>query len=151
MIYVGVDPGAQGAVAVLDDLWRFDCFRLSSPPLEVFRWLESQLNGKPVTAYLEHVWGHKGSGMKSVTSFMKNVGRCEMMLEIACGGYTLVTPQKWQKELGCLTTGDKTVSRAFARKMFPQLKISHWNADAMLIAEYAKRITENTLERTKVQ
>ena len=52
-----------------------------------------------------------------------------------------VTPQAWQKTLGCLTRGDKNVSKAKAQQLFPQLpRITHAIADALLIAEYGRRI-----------
>jgi hypothetical protein len=50
-----------------------------------------------------------------------------------------VSPQKWQKAMGCMTKGDKNVSKAKAQQLFPQLKITHAIADALLIAEYARR------------
>jgi hypothetical protein len=42
----------------------------------------------------------------------------------------------WQKSLGCLTHGDKNVSKAAAQRLFPGMKITHATADALLIAYY---------------
>ena len=53
--------------------------------------------------------------------------------------YEYVTPQKWQKALGCLTHGDKNVSKAAAQRLWPKLKWTHATADAALIAEYGRR------------
>jgi crossover junction endodeoxyribonuclease RuvC len=52
-----------------------------------------------------------------------------------------VSPQKWQKAMGCMTRGDKNVSKAAAQRLFPALKITHAVADALLIAEYGRRNT----------
>jgi hypothetical protein len=40
----------------------------------------------------------------------------------------------------CLTKGDKNVSKARAQELFPALKITHATADALLIAEYGRRL-----------
>ena len=47
---------------------------------------------------------------------------------------------RWQKYLGCLTKGDKNVSKAKAQELFPDLKITHAIADSLLIAEYGRRV-----------
>jgi hypothetical protein len=52
--------------------------------------------------------------------------------------FETVTPQKWQKTLGCLTKGDKNVSKRKAQELFPDIKITHAIADSLLIAHYAK-------------
>ncbi len=50
-----------------------------------------------------------------------------------------VTPQKWQKAMGCMTKGDKNVSKSAAQRLFPREKVVHATADAMLIAEFCRR------------
>jgi len=50
--------------------------------------------------------------------------------------YHPVTPQAWQKRLGCLTKGDKHVTKAAAQRRFPKMKVTLKNADAILIAHY---------------
>lgn len=51
-----------------------------------------------------------------------------------------VAPQTWQKHLDCKTGGNKNVSKGRAQQLFPHLKITHKIADALLIAEYGRRI-----------
>jgi len=50
-----------------------------------------------------------------------------------------VRPQKWQTYMGCLTKGNKAVSRQKAQQLWPTTKITNANADSLLIAEYARR------------
>ena len=50
-----------------------------------------------------------------------------------------VSPQRWQRALGCLTSGNKNISKQMAQQLFPQLKITHSIADAVLITEYGRR------------
>ena len=49
-----------------------------------------------------------------------------------------VSPVKWQTAMGCRTGGDKNVSKAEAQRLWPSLKITHRNADSLLLAEYAR-------------
>jgi hypothetical protein len=53
--------------------------------------------------------------------------------------YERVRPQAWQKAMGCLTKGDKNVSKRRAQELFPSLKVTHATADALLIAEFNRR------------
>jgi hypothetical protein len=50
-----------------------------------------------------------------------------------------VTPAKWQRELGCLTKGDKNVTKRKAQELFPDVKVTHANADALLLATWRGR------------
>lgn len=50
-----------------------------------------------------------------------------------------VSPAVWQKYLGCLTGGDKNVTKAKAQQLFPHITVTHAIADAILIGEYLRR------------
>ena len=55
-----------------------------------------------------------------------------------------VTPQKWQREFGLIlpklsNTDKKNRHKAVAQQLFPDVKITHAIADALLIAEYCRR------------
>jgi hypothetical protein len=41
--------------------------------------------------------------------------------------------------MGCLTKGDKNVSKSRAQELFPSIKVTHAIADALLIAEHNRR------------
>lgn len=47
-----------------------------------------------------------------------------------------VTPMLWQAAMECLTGGDKNVSKRRAIELYPNEKITHGVADALLIARY---------------
>lgn len=142
MLYVGVDPGKSGAVVVLGALWNFSACRLSLPHSDVYNWLSERISGQPSTAYLEHVHARPNDSRHNAFTFGTSYGACQMLLAALIGDYQTVSPQKWQKAMDCRTGGDKRISRSRARQLFPHLKISHWNADAFLIAEYARRTHE---------
>lgn len=92
----------------------------------------------------------KKKPMRNSQSFAK-LGRSLGQLEGLCKAnrwtVNCVSPQRWQKALGCMTGGDKRVTREHARKIFPFLSreqkngkvvstITDATADATLIALY---------------
>ena len=92
-----------------------------------------------VHACLEKVHSMPGQGVASSFKFGQGFGHLEMALTAAKIPFTYVTPQKWQKELGCLTNGNKNVSKSRAQQLFPHIKCTHAISDALLIAEYCRR------------
>ena len=64
-----------------------------------------------------------------------------MALTAAGIPFERVRPQQWQKSLGCLTKGDKNVTKRKAQELFPMMKVTHATADALLIAEYGRRVS----------
>ena len=78
-------------------------------------------------------------GVKSAFTFGNGFGHIEMALTAAAIPFERVRPQVWQKALGCLTKGDKNITKQKAQEMFPIVKITHAIADALLIAEYNRR------------
>jgi hypothetical protein len=41
----------------------------------------------------------------------------------------------------CRTGGDKNISKARAQELFPRVKVTHKNADALLLAKLAQMTT----------
>lgn len=42
--------------------------------------------------------------------------------------------------MGCLTNGDKNITKQRAQQLFPSAKVTHKIADALLLAEYCRRV-----------
>jgi len=93
-------------------------------------------------AYLEQVSAMPGQGVTSCFTFGNGYGHLEMALTAAGIPFERVRPQKWQQAMGCMTAGDKNVSKRKAQELFPSVKITHSTADALLIAEYGRRIAQ---------
>lgn len=142
MLYIGVDPGRSGAVALIGPCWRAEACRLSRPLREVYLWLAGAIAGEACVAVLEHVHSFPGQGVASTFAFGASYGACQMLLAAVVGEWTEVAPIQWQNAMGCRTGGVKRVSTEACKDMFPHLKIAKWNADAYLLALYLQKITE---------
>lgn len=140
---IGIDPGNSGAIAyfnIYTDRNEIDFIKLSSTESDIYEFLFKYDHYKNVFAYIENVHSMPKQGVVSAFTFGKNFGFLIGLLTALKIPYEFVTPQKWQKAMGCLSKGDKNITKAAAQRLFPNIKITHAIADALLIAEYGRRI-----------
>jgi hypothetical protein len=145
-ITIGVDPGVNGAIAWIDergkscvekmpdtlqDLWELIC--------DITNFPRSTIDGRKYKAYIEQVSSSPQMGVVSAFSFGRGYGNLEMALTAAGIPFERVRPQVWQKAMGCMTKGDKNISKAKAQELFPDKKVIHATADALLIALYGTK------------
>lgn len=164
MITIGIDPGLDGAVAVLDyqdDRPGFDGSPIlyDTPTLtvkgakgnkreynlhEMAQFLR-QFTEVPSRVYLEKVHSMPGQGVRSMFSMGVGFGAWLGILAAFGYEYTLVTPQRWK---GVLLDGmghDKDAGRLRATQLFPAVaslfarKKDDGRADAILIAAYGRQ------------
>ena len=97
--------------------------------------------GNVEMAMIERAWSMPRQGVASSFKFGLNYGFLWGMLCAHHFRFTEITSHKWQRKLECLTKGDKNVSKRRAQQLFPELKVTHATADALLIAEYGRRVS----------
>lgn len=143
MTIIGIDPGTNGGICVKVD-GVIKVHKMPDTPKDIYDLL-CEYRGENSVCYLEDV-GHgiPGQSSKATATFARHNGHLEMAL-VACGIKTIkVTPQKWQKSysntIGKSTGVEKkewkNKLKALAQQLFPNEKITLWNADALLILEY---------------
>lgn len=154
MIILGVDPGMSGALAVLpigDDghisaepsAFKFDS--LTERDIADLFWKCYLDSGEQLFAFIERVHSMPKQGVASSFKFGLSYGFLRGCLTTVGIPFEDVTPQKWQKLMGCMTKGDKNISKARAQQLFPRLKITHAIADALLIGECGRRMRMSTV------
>lgn len=135
---IGIDPGSSGGVAFIFENGEVEAFKMPDTERDILDLLSSTGDEKPVV-FLEKVHTMKGQGIASSGKFMQGYGLLRGIVTALKYPLYDVTPQKWQKSLSCLSGGNKNVTKQAAQQLFPQLKITHATADALLIAEYGRR------------
>jgi crossover junction endodeoxyribonuclease RuvC len=142
MIFIGLDPGASGAIAcfIEDDI---EVIKLTETEHDVAEWLHLHAGVGKSFALIEKVHAMPKQGVTSMFKFGQSYGFLRGLLRAYAIPFEEVTPQKWQKAMGCLSKGDKNVTKSRAQALFPKLKITHATADALLIAEYCRRTHAN--------
>lgn len=165
-IMLGVDPGVSGAIALvvgcdantnkLKDLTERETWL-------IFDGIASAVDH----AYIEKVGPGKGEGVRSVWTFSGSYHGLRMALIASGIPWEEVTPQKWQDAFGLkgktaqekrlieqgktsqANTSKKNRHKAKAEQLFPGIKITHAIADALLIAEYGRRVRTGQLTEAK--
>ena len=139
MIYVGCDPGKSGAIAVVSqDGLHIDHVKLTETETDVWRFLYDHSLGR---AWLERVASRPGQGVSSVFKFGTSYGFLRGILTATQVRWEEVTPPVWQRVMKCRSGGDKKITKAAAQRLFPDVKVTHAIADALLIAEYGRRVS----------
>ena len=159
LIYLGIDPGRQGAVAALSGTSILDSRKLpfTGKDLDLHTltaWLEAlcDRHGCSVDSVVVAVeaLGSRPSprmGAVSAITMGKNWGRLDgWLVGLGCR-YDVVRPRKWQSVICPGSTDPKVRSIAAARRLFPALDLTPGRkvkpddnlADAAGLAEYARR------------
>ena len=142
MIYIGVDPGKKGSLALLEN------GAVSIFPFSEDTYIEvlGKVDPHAAVCCLEHVGAMPGQGVTSMFHFGENFGFIQGVLRAYKIPFELVRPQKWKKEFSI--TGDKNSSIAVCKRLFPEVNLlptprckkeDDGMAEATLMALYAQR------------
>jgi hypothetical protein len=147
VIVIGIDPGKSGGIAWWRPTAHHAAMKMPATERDLADVMKD-LADNDCFAYIEKVHAMPGQGVTSMFTFGQNYGFLRGCL-IAHGiPFEEVTPQKWQKEFGLVfpkkmgltPTEKKNRHKAKAQQLFPHLKVTHATADALLIAEYGRRL-----------
>jgi crossover junction endodeoxyribonuclease RuvC len=111
----------------------------SETPADVSAFLVSYISTHRVLALLEQVSAMPKQGVSSTFKFGASYGLLQGLLVAHGVVWQTVTPRIWQSEMRCLTKGNKNVTKAAAQQLWPEEKITHATADALLLAELCRR------------
>lgn len=145
-LIIGIDPGESGGVSFFFEDGPIVSATPATPRdlLDLFNKTISAKIGRWDSycpfAYIEKVHSSPQMGVTSAFTFGQGYGALLMLLTCLNIAFEQVTPQKWQKAMGCMSKGDKNVTKRRAQELFPELKITHATADALLIGEYGRRL-----------
>jgi hypothetical protein len=135
MTTIGIDPGTNGGIAWITD--GKPCVeKMPATRQDLWDLLRDITSNGKCYAYLEQVHSSPQMGVKSAFTFGNGFGHLEMALTAAGIPFERVRPQVWQKDMGCMTKGDKNVTKRKAQELFPEMKVTHATADALLIMKY---------------
>lgn len=149
MRVVGVDPGASGAIVMLEDGVPIEWTLM--PTMKVGS--ATRVNGSALAkwfddAHAEHVFIEQvgampGQGVASMFNFGHSCGTVMGVISALATPHTMVTPVFWKKAAGLIGT-DKDAARARAIQLWPDWReldkkgAGQALADAALIARYGK-------------
>jgi hypothetical protein len=163
-IFIGIDPGVSGGIAVIDTVYVI--VRATKMPIterDIFDCLDCS-DAIPVAAMIELVHSMPNDGVRQAFTFGQNYGSLRMALAALQIPLEAVSPAKWQApfrlpplskflpdDFKVLGKKEKQAARSRAKtqkknahlrraqELFPAIKVTHAIADALLIAEYCRR------------
>lgn len=158
MQYIGIDPGAGGGLAFLTgDGLVIDCCKMPVSERDLLDALYPYGSSDKISAraILERAQATPQMGRSSAFSFGRGYGRLEVALTAALIPFGYVGAAEWQTVMGCRSHGDKNITKRRAQQLFPTLTVTHAIADALLLAEFCRRLDRGLLipakERTRGQ
>lgn len=137
---IGIDPGASGGLACFNEERQGEVWAFSKLTEHDLAEVVKALSGAGVFAFIERVHSMPKQGVASSFKFGDNAGFLRGLLVANSIPFEQVVPSKWQKYLGCLSGGNKNVTKARAQQLYPHIRVTHGIADAILIAEYGLRV-----------
>ena len=157
MIYMGIDPGQKGGIAILrvdndtNKVYQAEAFPYSADKLKELSYNLSREWADNVLCFVEKVNAMPKQGVTSMFNFGVSFGYIQGVIEAFEIPYQLISPQKWKKHFGL--DNDKEKSIRLCKRLFPSVSLlptercrkdSDGMAEALLIAQYAKRVNTNT-------
>lgn len=165
-IFVGVDPGLDGAIAFVDQDGKFvevhdaPTITVKSGRKNRRHYIESAMvtlltkydpysrdknfQGQKICVVgIENVHAMPGQGVTSMFSMGNGFGTWVGILAALRFPYEKIEPRAWKKELGLGVGADKNASVVLASRLFPRAPLArkkdHGRAEALLIAEHCRR------------
>lgn len=158
-LFIGVDPGVSGGIAIVSERGTVIlAMRMPETEKDILEgfdaaFIEGLLAGEKLRtcrAVIEKVHagafaGGRRQGASSAFTFGRNYGALLMALTAARIPFDLVPPRAWQQAIGVVYPADvsqtekKNITKRRAQQLFPDAKVTHAIADALLLAEYARR------------
>lgn len=160
MIYIGIDPGVSGAVAVLDGkivfLYDMPTYKISSGKSTKSHVYGHDLadilrpySGQDAAAVVEDVHAMPGQGVTSMFSFGLSTGIVHGILAALRIPYSRISPVRWKKVMMPDMGKDKDAAVVRAVQLYPDCapllmkgkKKYDGRAEALLMAHYARHIS----------
>ena len=154
---IGIDPGKNGGIVALNDSPIITAIKMPATEQGILDAL-GECHTSDTHAYLE--WIHpaiQGVGKSSMSKLYGNYKALRMALVAASIPFEEVKAANWQKGMGIArrlktetTTQWKNRLKSRAQELFPEkhfgVRITLANCDALLIAEYGRRLPWTTVK-----
>ena len=147
-ILIGIDVGKNGGIAITTGKILLTTYKTPDTIQGHFDLMEvilMGLEGKTVKVVVEKVTGRHGDSAHSAFAFGFNTCKIHCALTVAGLSFELAHPKTWMKVIGMArikgedNTKWKNRLKDRAKQLYPSYAkdVTLWNADAILIAEYA--------------
>ena len=153
---IGIDPGAAGGIAytVNGKTTALKMPKDLSDLVDLVNYLKGiatpiafieRLSVRPDDVFVTGAKPNMGK-MFRIQKMMQNFAQLQTVFDVCDVPYCLVSPMKWQS--GIRVKGEEKADRkrrfkTLAADLFPEMNITLWNADALLIMDFGKHAIEH--------
>lgn len=157
---IGIDPGVNGGIALYrsgratvyrmpEDLNRLkDLLKQEKELGETIVFIE-KLSVRPDDVASENGAANMGK-LYRIQKMMANFEQLKAIVSVCDIPYILVHPMKWQNKLELRVRGEKEEKKErknrykeVAQELYPYIKTTLWNADALLIMHFGRHMLEH--------
>lgn len=145
---LGIDPGQSGGFAIVGD-GPARAWKIPDTERDVWELIRSVVGEHaPGLVVIEDVHSTPQMGVASAFTFGRCLGALRMALVAREIPFESVSPARWQRMFSLPTkracgdsiTAKKNAHKARAQELYPQVRVIHDVADALLIATYGLRL-----------
>lgn len=161
---IGIDPGANGGIAVFIPGAHVKAVKMPKEITDLADFFQYYKENYQPVVFLEKLTvrpddvavgpdGNPNMGkIYRIQKMMANFEHLKALIETAGIPYVMVHPRKWMCYLNLVQKGVKEEKadrkRRYAAKvgeLYPGVKVTLWNADALLIMHFARKVLVNDL------
>lgn len=147
---IGIDAGANGGIAIYTPYTTMRVVKMPKSIEDLAELLEQYKDDYDPMIFLEKlsVQGNDFTNFGKVfriKNMLDNFSQIKAVLALSKIPYVLVHPMKWQTTLGLRIKGEEKAERKkrykeIAQDLYPNVKATMWNCDAMLIAHFGRKV-----------
>ena len=144
--YIGIDPGAGGGVAVIDEddnIKAYKCPQSSEDMALLFEVLIGNSPPESIRLLMERVWARPTNAVRAAFSYGVNYGQWLGISSSHEIKMNTVIPTEWIRWIGCPKALKSVIRKRWlkekAQELYPEIKrVTLKTSDAILITRYAK-------------
>ena len=146
-VIIGIDPGVNGGVALWTPNTGVQAFKMPETSDGVIDVLTS-CEGKKIAALEKVNSYHIDTAVPGkrfgIDKMLENFTTLKTLLDVLGIPYLLVHPMSWQSEFQLRKSGEEKRDRKnrykeIARAFYPDIKVTLWNADALLLTAFMRK------------
>ena len=144
--YIGIDPGASGGIAVIDEkgiMMAYKCPKSSDEMSLLFQMCIGSTSAANIKLLMERVWARPTNAVRAAFSYGVNYGQWLGIVATHEVEMNTAIPVEWIKWVGCPKALKRDVRKRWlkekAGELYPNVnKLTLATSDAILITHFAK-------------
>lgn len=151
---IGIDPGKSGGIAIWRPNFITEVKKTPDDLIDLIDWF-GYMNKichpivfvEKLQLRMDDIVGNPGKAFR-IQRMLADFEKLKTILTVTNTPFVLVNPMKWQSVLKLRVKGEEKAERKhryqrIAAKLYPEIKTTLWNSDALLILEFGRKMLAN--------